>query len=196
MIKNLPEIWDSFAKLYYEFGENITYFPTLDTSTSPNNDYFEDWKVALQKVAKKEADFIIKHGKSLWSWFSDGRKMNCALENSIHMHNDGNIYVCHGCPYLTNKDRFIRGNINNIESLFEIINTQFKMDLNKKCFNCEATHCSSCHVTHLKETDDIYNDWSLCRANDENKCKYYKYFGYISKILKFSLFKKKGIFTL
>lgn len=196
MIQYLPEIWDSYKQLYIEFGDSALYFPTLDTAATPPKNCFDIWKKTIIEVAKKEYDFITEYGNALWSWFSNGRKMNCKLENSIHLHNDGNIYVCHGCPYLDNKDRFIRQDIFEIKNLFDVVNEQFKMDLNEKCSNCEATHCSACHVTQLKDTDDLYNDWSNCRSNDENKCKYYKYFGYISKLLHFALFKKRGIFNL
>lgn len=189
LIDKLPEIWDSYYDLTLMFGHDISYFPTLDTSTSPSLESYEDWKKAIVQIAKKEYRYIQEYGHPLWRWFADGRKMNCGLGNSIHMHNDGNIYVCHGCPYLKDPSRFITGNINNIKSLYEVISEKFNMNLDEKCVKCDATHCSACHVTQLKDTDNIYEKWSSCRSNDENKCKYYRWFGYISKLLKLSILK-------
>ena len=186
MIYALPEIWDSYKQLSDRFDNTVTYFPTLDTATTPDPSIFEIWKKVTLEVAKKEYQYIKQYGRPLWQWFSHGRKMNCGLGNSIHMHNDGNIYICHGCPYLSNSKRFITQNINTINSLYEVISEKFNMELDDTCKKCEATHCSACHVTQLKDTDDIYKNWSSCRSNNPEKCKYYKWFGYVSKLLKFS----------
>lgn len=63
------------------------------------------------------------------------------------MHNDGSIYVCHGCPYLSNSNRFKRGDIFSISGLNEVINGEFQLDLDGPCLLCEATQCSACHVS-------------------------------------------------
>lgn len=185
LIDKLPEIWDSYKELANRFDNKVTYFPTLDTATSPKPEIFEIWKKVVVEVAKKELQYIKKNHKPLWQWFSDGRKMNCGLANSIHMHNDGNIYICHGCPYLSNSKKFITNNINDINSLYEVISEKFNMELDEKCIKCGATHCSACHVTQLKDDEDIYKNWSSCRSNNKNKCKYYQWFGYISKLLNY-----------
>ena len=184
LLDKLPDIWDSYKQLSDRFGNIVSYFPTLDTSTSPSDETFEIWKRSILNIAKKEFQYIRKNGRPLWQWFSNGRKMNCALGNSIHMHNDGNIYICHGCPYLSNSKRFIIKNINEINSLYDVITEKFNLSLDEKCIKCGATHCSACHVTQLKDNEDIYKNWSSCRSNDQNKCKYYQWFGYISKLLK------------
>lgn len=193
LIDKLPQIWDSYKALADRFGSTVQYFPTLDTSTSPSDESFEQWKKATVEVAKKEFQYIQEHNVPLWQWLANGRKMNCALGNSVHLHNDGNIYVCHGCPYLANASRFVTANIFNIQSLYEAINEKFSMELDQRCIKCGATHCSACHVSQLRDDQDIYKDWSLCRSNDQNKCKYYKWFGYIAKLLKLEVLKSNRI---
>lgn len=190
MIDKLPEIWDSYRIVVDRFKtNNVNYFPTLDTAINPTLENFESWKHVLVEIATKEFNYFKINNRLIWQWFDNGRKMNCGLGNSIHMHNDGNIYICHGCPYLKNSKRFVVNSIDTVNSLYDVVSERFNMCLDETCIKCEATHCSACHVTQLKENEDIYENWSSCRSNDENKCKYYKYFGYIAKLLKFAVLK-------
>lgn len=190
LLDKLPEIWDSYYALAEKFNHTISYYPTLDTSSQPPDDEtYDKWQKAVIEVAKKEYNYIKQHNRSLWQWFTNGRKMNCGLQNSIYMHTDGNIYICHGCPYLQNSNRFFVKNINEISSLYELIPNKFNVQLNETCQKCEATHCSACHVTQLRDTDDIYKNWSDARTYNKEKCKYYKWFGYIAKLLNYEIIK-------
>ena len=58
LIDKLPEIWDSYYELVPMFGSDVSYFPTLDTSTSPSLESFDAWKKAVVQVAKKEYLYI------------------------------------------------------------------------------------------------------------------------------------------
>lgn len=99
MIPHLPEIWKSYAELEDMFpNSGLVYAPTLDTNVSDGK-WIDDWKKAVVEVAKLEREHILTRGRPLWSWLMREWKSNCRLKNSLHVHSDGNIYVCHGSPY-------------------------------------------------------------------------------------------------
>ena len=103
------------------------------------------------------------------------------------MHSDGNIYICHGCPYVQDNERFILGNTKN-NSIEELLVYKCDENVNSKCEQCEATYCSVCHILNIgndsKDILDVYKKWNSCRHLNENKCKYYKIFAKYSQILK------------
>lgn len=189
MIPNLSKIWDSYYQLFLRFGNVVQYYPTLD-STSLDESYLEQWKEQLQEIAKKEYNFMLKYNRFLFGWFDSGRKASCRLDNSIHLHTDGNMYICHGCPYKKEKDKLSYGNIFNVDSLESVlikdINNQL---LPESCLTCPSTYCSYCHIDYINNVDEIKTSWNKCRVNSI-RCQYYKYFGYISKLLKYSLVDK------
>ena len=187
MIKYLPQIWDSYHDLHYKYGSIVTYYPTLDTTKSDLK-YFDDWKSSLLQVIKKEYNFIQKHHYALFGWLNDGRKGNCNLGNSLHIHTDGNIYICHGCAYKDNNENLKYGNINSINSLYDVLNTNFDIDdIPQQCTLCPSTYCSVCHVNNINSNEDPHKSWLSCKVNNKVRCKYFKYFGYISKLLQHSL---------
>ena len=53
LIDKLPEIWDSYYELVPMFGSDVSYFPTLDTSTSPSLESFDAWKKANPELVKE-----------------------------------------------------------------------------------------------------------------------------------------------
>lgn len=190
MICKLPEIWKSYEELFYKYPDmNVRYFPTLDTSvTLP--EYFDVWKQKLIEVANLEYNFSKKHGFPLWSWFSEGHKMICKIKNTFHIHSDGNIYLCHGSPYIKN-DKLKFGTTDNIDLNSLIYKTIGPTEILDSCLKCCATYCAVCHVTHLDENDDIYEGWITKRSSNAQRCKYFKYFGYISYLLKYIIIKNK-----
>jgi radical SAM protein with 4Fe4S-binding SPASM domain len=110
------------------------------------------------------------------SWFNKPKKCNCQLLNSIHIGYDGNIYICHGCPYVNNNSKFILGNTknNSLESCL-IKNMNFNY-MNKTCETCEAVYCAICHIFNVENEsnlNNVINNWIVNRSNDINKCKYY-----------------------
>jgi len=190
MIKFLPEIWKSYEELHDRYLDcHVRYFPTLDTNeTKP--EFFDDWKKSLIEIAKLELQFFNKHGFHLWAWFQDGKKMTCKLKNTFHMHTDGNIYICHGAPYVDNKNVKL-GKTETTENLNDIVEKTFDTKtLTYDCIKCCSTQCAVCHITLLKPDSDIAESWTNDRANDKEKCKYYKYFGYVSKLLKYCILKQ------
>lgn len=180
----LPTIWDSYFELFKQYPF-IRYNVTLDTTDSTaDKKLFENWKVAIKEVAKKEYKFFEQYGQYLSNLFADNVKKTCNINDSIFIHSDGNIYTCHGCPYLLNKDIFKLGNTKELNSLNELklVNLEYKPNID--CYFCGATHCASCHVMHINK--NFENEWFSNVSNNINKCKYYKYLGYIKKILNYS----------
>ena len=187
MIKFLPQIWRSYYDLYLRYGNIVTYYPTLDTTYS-DMQYFEDWKTAIAEVAKLEFQFIKTNSRFLFGWFSTTHKGNCQLGNSIHIHTDGNMYICHGCAYKCNNDNLRYGSIESCKNLYDMISDKFEFDnVPEQCKRCPATYCSVCHVANIKDNDDPYKVWLSCKVNNKARCEYFKYFGYISKLLQYSL---------
>lgn len=193
MIKYLPEIWDSYEEAFYEFDGKISYSPTLDTMTTSTN--FHEWENALTSIIKKEYNFYKKHRCFLMTWFDNPKKCNCQLLNSVFINMDGNIYLCHGCPYVLNNSNFILGHTQDNRKLSDYLLTDTSLlKENEKCIKCEAVWCAMCHVKHLtkeKTLNKIYDNWVLCRSNDSNQCKYYQIFGKYYNILRFTMFKNR-----
>lgn len=192
-IKNLPEIWKSYEQLHDKYGPLIaSYCPTLDTEYS-SLEYIDEWKKSLLIILKYELNFIKKHGYPLWKWFKDSSKANCKLNNSIHVHNNGIIYICHGCPYKQN-EKFKLNNTKSITSFFDVMNKTYKFEnIPDECILCSATYCQVCHISNLTEDSDPHKNWISCRVNNINRCKYYKIFGFVSKLLKYFYLKTKYI---
>ena len=188
MLDKLPEIWKSYEQLYYSFSNKVRYSPTLDT-TYKSDDKLGVWAKSLIDVMHLEKQFIKKHGHPLWDWFNiPARKSNCMLGNSIHVHNDGTIYICHGCAYITNNKKMKIATTHNIDTFFDIISNKYKLSyLPKQCIECVATHCQICHAQQLNKNDDPFQDWVNCRINNLNRCKYFKMFGFVSKYLRSSI---------
>ena len=184
-LKLLPDIWKSYYELYKKY-DFISYSPTLDT-TDNDVSYLNDWEESLREIIKYELTFLRENGRPLWFWFRENEKINCATENRLHMHNDGNFYICHGCPYINNNEKFILGNTKN-NTIIELLTQKCEENINPICNQCEATYCSVCHILNIKNdcqnVSDVYKKWNLCRHQNENKCKYYKIFAKYSRILK------------
>lgn len=187
MIPHMAEIWESFFEAYQEFGNCVSYSPTLDTETTDVS-YLDEWKSQLRKIAKKEYYFIKEHNRPLMSWFTQQAKKNCMLGNSCHIHNDGNIYICHGCPYSKDKDKFILGNTKSINSISDVLFDKVDLDfIPEKCKNCVSTYCAVCHISQLGSSRNIYEDWIPSKVNNINRCKFFQEFGRISRLLELKL---------
>lgn len=184
----LPEIWDSYEKLHsvYSF---VRYSPTIDQTNLNNNDEnFEKWKKSLDVILKKEYNFISTHGYPLWNWFSNIGKLHCNLNNSVSLHCDGNFYVCHGCHFLKNKECFKLGSVEDTNDIENVLNKKFNTKLkHKKCVDCSAVVCAVCHVSELDgdydKSKNYVDNWARVVPNSFNRCKYFKYFGFIYHIL-------------
>ncbi len=190
-LKLLPEIWMSYYNLFKKY-DFISYSPTLDT-TNNNIEYLNDWETSLKEIITYELNFLKKYQRPLWYWFREHEKISCLNSNRFHIHNDGNIYLCHGCPYLKNNEKFILGNTQN-NNLIDLFFENDETEKNAECENCDATYCSVCHINNIAENiktiTEVSNEWVKCRHLDKNKCKYYKIFGKYSRILKMAF--RKG----
>ena len=191
MISSLEHIWDSYKLAYDEFGDVVSYSPTLDTELTDDS-MLDEWKAQMKKIAKKEYVFINQHHRPLMSWFSSHGKKNCMLKDSCHMHNDGNIYICHGCPYLDDCSKFKLGDVFSIQTLDDCLVSDIDLDeVPDACKRCEATHCAVCHIDHLHESNNVIRDWVKNKANNQKRCQFFKEFGKIHRMLEFKLMEDK-----
>lgn len=189
MIPKLTEIWDSYKDAYDRFGSCVHYSPTLDTGCSGNDKILEEWKKQLITIAKREYKFYKQTNEFLMSWFYGDKPRNCGINNSLHLNTDGNIYICHGCPYVEyDKKKLILGTTSNIQSFNDVLNENIDTnEVPEKCKLCGATYCAVCHVNNLKDSKNIYSDWIKCKVNNTERCKFFEEFGKINRLLKFSL---------
>lgn len=189
MFEYLPEIWKSYEKLYQKYGNVATYSPTLDTTYS-SDDKLDQWEKALKRIIPLELDFIRKNKMPLWTWFKKESKANCMLGNSLHVHTNGNIHICHGCAYKQNNKNLIIGNTSTIDNFSSLISDKYNLNLlPTKCIKCPATYCSVCHIEQIDLDQDPYKTWISCKVNNINRCKYFKVFGLMSKILRYMYLK-------
>jgi len=93
--------------------------------TSNDISYFSAWKNALLEVAKREQKFIKAHGYPLMSWLSDEAKRSCGISRSVHLHSDGNMYICHACPYIEGKQSLSYGSYMELCSLEDAVKTTY-----------------------------------------------------------------------
>lgn len=195
-ISMMPQCWKSYEQLYDRFGRCISYSPSLDTSSQLREIDMDEWKKIIFQLAKNEFGFIKKNRHPLMSWFNFGQKKICDIRNSIHMHSDGNFYLCHGAPYLDEKKKtkFILTTTKQIEHLDNPQDILFRNDnifidsRRNECMNCEATFCGMCHIQEV-DPNAYQKDWIQCISRNRKKCQLYQEFGKIARALKFSIFK-------
>ena len=191
----LPQIWDSYAELHEKFP-HVSYSPTIDQTNRDNTDEnFEVWKKVLVEIVKKEMNFIKKYHRPLWGWFSKPGKMVCNLNNTVNMHCDGGLYVCHGCQYQNCKSCFCIGETKNVTHLEDFLNEGFKPTLrHRKCVECSAVVCMVCHVNELGKCPDkaikYKENWTRIIVNNEQRCRYFKYFGMMYQVMILSILNK------
>ena len=124
MISKLPEIWDSYRALHEQLSSyekaDTRYAPTIDMMSN-DSFHFDEWKRAIVEVAKRERKFIVENGHPLMLWLSENAKYSCGTSKSVHLHSDGNMYICHACPYAKDKQAFSYGSYMELESLSSVI---------------------------------------------------------------------------
>lgn len=183
MLDKLPEIWDSYEKLHSRYGF-VYYSPTIDqTDSSTISSSFESWKKVLPKIAGKEIGFIKKNGRPLWSWFGSPGKLACDPNDTVHIHCDGNLYVCHGCQYQKNPEVFAIGKTSDDFDFDKMLNSGFKTNMRLlKCVKCPAVVCSVCHVKEISEMENPENYkelWARSMVNNPDRCRFFQYFGIV-----------------
>ena len=194
MIPYLDQIWKSYEELFYRYpNAYIRYIPTLDTSTSDIT-MLNTWQEKLLDIAKLEYQFIQKNGFALFDWFNSLDKKACKLKNVCMIHTDGNIYPCHGVPYLSNnkvKDNLTYGNIYNNTLADIIANTVESNVISDECAKCNAKYCAVCHVSNIRENDQLLDGWINRRSINKDRCSYFQTFSYISDLLRFAILKSQ-----
>ena len=195
-VQLMPECWKSYEKLYDKYGRQISYCPTLDTSSELDNIDLQSWTEISKQLAKLEFKFIQKHHHPLMSWFKRDQKRICDVRNTIHMHTDGNLYVCHGAPYLDagKRDKFVITTTKKLLESNDIQNELFRDDLidassrAQECLVCEATFCGMCHVG-IVDPQHFKDHWIPCMVCQKKRCQIYREFGKVARALSFALSK-------
>lgn len=190
----MPECWKSYEKLHEKYGKAISYSPTVDSSSSLDQVDLEFWKRIAEELAKLEFDFIKKNKHPLMQWFRRDQKKICSVKNSIHMHSDGNFYLCHGAPYLDSAKRgkFVIATTKDVLAAADMQSVLFRddnVDLAQRpleCLKCEATACAMCHVG-ICDPDNYKDTWASCVCQQKTRCKLYKEFGKIARALNFAV---------
>lgn len=191
MIPKLPEMWESYRKLYEEFGDFVQYVPTLDTTMSDDS-MFDEWKKATFELAKRECRFYMEHGRFLMGWFQRDGRARCRMDNNLHLHTDGMIYCCHGGPYAENNERFVLGTIEDVDDLVKVYENN-QLDSSGPidgCIGCGAAYCVTCHVKCLGRNDGM-DRWNTAVGKDLSKCRFMKHFGKVTKALFLALSNRK-----
>lgn len=189
--KYIPNAWKSYEQLYDEF--NCNYALTIDMTSVDFDKYFDEWKTTIIQILAYEYQFFKKYNKYLLSWlnynnYNDG-KMVCGKDYACHIHTNGNIYICHGCAYLNNEQKFIIGHTNEIKSLNDVLCKHAYGKRDNECFNCPAIYCNSCHIYNVDE-NHIYDTWLSNMNINKIRCQYFKFFGVAKKILDFIIIKR------
>ena len=189
-IKYIPLAWKEYEKLYNEFGNIIQYSLTLDMTSKDLDKHFDEWKCTVIEIMAHEYQFVKQHKHFLMSWLNykefNDNKMTCCKDYACHLHTNGNIYICHGCAYVDNHQKFLLGSTKSIDSLTSILKTHNYGTRNNDCFNCGAVFCNMCHVYNVNP-NDIFGTWLSSIDKNKTRCMYFKYFGLAKKILDFML---------
>ena len=186
MIPHLVDIRSSYLELFDRYPQAyVRYSPTID-STISDDSMLDIWKDKLIEIAKLEYKFYKQYGFYFWDWFGQNEKSICKVKNVCMLHTDGNIYVCHGVPYVSNekiKNTLTLGNIYD-NTLSEILNNTIQPSgFSDKCLHCSSTYCAICHVQQFTENDTLIDGWINKRSSDANRCRYFQEFGVVSKLL-------------
>jgi len=179
MIDSLPDIWKSYESLFMKLGNVVSYSPTLDTVDRISEEDVQMWISAMKKIARLEFDFARKHGRPLMSWFGPGYRGNCRLTNTVNVQPDGNIYICHACPYMSDCRKTLLGNTSEIETFDDVTIKTYPDTMSEDCVNCGATYCTICHASLLRPDEDPAKEWLNVKSREPLRCKLFREFGKI-----------------
>jgi len=188
-IKHMPEVWGDFCDLYYKYGKEIGYSPTLDYfNVIDNQSYVDDLEKSLIDISIKELDFFKKNNRFLLSWFNSGKKLNCGVGRGMSCIDiNGKVYYCHGTMSSKNKKDFCFYNIRNKELINNIKDNfyKFKSEINiNECQTCESTICLRCNIVkYINSQKNNFYDKFYDYTSQPVLCKYYKIIGKIHRAL-------------
>lgn len=189
-IRYMPNAWKSFEELYEEFNCDIKYAPTIDMTSDNISSVINDWENAITQIMVYEYYFFKKHHTFLLSWLNydnfNDNKLICNKDYTCHLHTDGNIYICHGCPYLDQHEKFKLGTTNTINTLYDVLKKYQHGKRDDKCFDCVSVFCNFCHLYHVNP-NDIHSTWLSSINNNKDRCYCFKYAGMMKKLLDYIL---------
>ena len=188
-IKYMPKVWNDFNNLYYRFGDEINYAPTLDYyKVIDNEKYFKELEISLIKIAKKEIQFYKDNGRFLFSWFARN-KIDCGVGLGMSCVDiDGKVYYCHGGISLDNNNEhfcfskiYDKNLINSIKDNYYKFKSKVVID---ECQRCEATICLRCNIVkYINSQKEDFLDKFYDYTSQPILCKYYKLIGKIHRAL-------------
>jgi radical SAM protein with 4Fe4S-binding SPASM domain len=181
-IQYMTDIWLSYKSLYDIYGDSVSYAPTLDTSCIAKDTYLDLWRQQLINIAKLEYKFVKENQRTLMSWWNR-EKRSCNLSHHLHLHSDGDVYLCHGVPYSKVADTLKLGDSKS--DLSDLFVKERLSILPESCVSCDATYCAICYTAQMIETDTL-QFWKK-RINTPTLCEYYKIFGYINRAFNLAL---------
>ena len=179
----LPECWDDFAVLHFEFGSHIKYALTVDYYDVQYSKYKDQVRKALIEVSRKEIKFFKKYGYFLSNIFRNNKAICATGKSMACVNTDGNVYPCHGSIYSKCSNYLKYGNIfddffiNSLKGANELYaNNDIEPD---ECKECVALSCLRCNVKKFEESKKSHLDRWYDYPAQKDLCKYYKLVGVI-----------------
>ena len=189
--QHLYTVWEEFKDLNKK-GYNFQYAPTIDYYTLflDKTDYLKIFETEMLKILRAEVEYKKIYGKHILSWLKTPiRHLGCSAgANMLIVDNNGDIFPCHGCLYIINKDKVKICNIRDKDYLNKIKSTMFKFieDIAEltKCVGCPATHCAICNSISYDKSNKISNSEKWFDYKSQNNiCEYYKLFGMMHRAI-------------
>ena len=175
LLEDLPKI-DSY---YEEFLEMKSQIPGVDLTITPDttmtwNSADEEFEELLKKThesMKKLIRTAVKNKEKHFNFLISSRSMCTAGNNFFGVDINGDIYPCHGVIYVPNKEKYRRGNINELRS-FDFPFDVFEQP--KKCQNCTESFCYRCNAHNLLFTNkETLKDQWLDHGCNKFQCRLY-----------------------
>ncbi len=202
---NLGSLFDNYMEhlQMVKDGYNINHYgPTIDylSDYEFTQDEMDNFKKILKeqvfKMAKYEIDYYKTNGRFFFAWMNDNRALCSAGENMSLIDVNGDVLVCHGAIYETNREshKLTSLDFSNIEFTDSLMNHSKKYHearvdkpLPLDCGTCIAHFCMKCNVkkASISDKEEYFEKWTDYSSQD-HLCQIYKYMA----VLKMAIMKK------
>lgn len=155
-------MYDAFVDIINIEG-NENYFPTPDSfndyDKENEEEYFNDLKISLSKIAKYLYQNNLRADK--FAWFRNNKDLCSAGINYYSVNLDGKLSPCHGTMYDEHGAHEI-GDIRdeNINEILEVTSEKFKnllLNMNDDCNGCTTLYCMKCPAGSFTIPSSIEN---------------------------------------
>lgn len=195
----LPHLYEAYCDIINNIKAD-NYFPTLDyriaATESITGDMLLEYKSILKEQLLKIAVDEIKYMRSKatpisrFAWFNYNRA-ECQAGNSMYViDTDGNVYQCHGCLLIEDKNEHLIGNIKSAAIYDNIVNniekySKAKLKYNNSCDDCDAIYCLRCNAAKWAASNksDYYERWFDYKSQD-SLCALYRYISSFARAVK------------